>query len=92
MEGVEPSHTVPETAVLPLDDTPPRVAPQESDAKRYIIGIQSIRQERKRTFSKDGYLGRKSDGNKRLLIQLLFESCCENAVMLRLVSPDELRE
>ena len=22
MEGVEPSHTVPETAVLPLDDTP----------------------------------------------------------------------
>ena len=22
VEGVEPSHTVPETAVLPLDDTP----------------------------------------------------------------------
>ena len=24
VEGVEPSHTVPETAVLPLDDTPVR--------------------------------------------------------------------
>ena len=54
VEGVEPSHTVPETAVLPLDDTPMCVAPQELDANRYIIGISYIRQERTSTFSKGG--------------------------------------
>ena len=54
VEGVEPSHTVPETAVLPLDDTPMCAAPQELDANRYIIGIGSVRQERTRTFSKGG--------------------------------------
>ena len=54
VEGVEPSHTVPETAVLPLDDTPKCVASQELDANRYIIGIGSVRQERTRTFSKGG--------------------------------------
>ena len=54
VEGVEPSHTVPETAVLPLDDTPMCAAPQEHDAKRYIIGIGSVRQERTSTFSKGG--------------------------------------
>lgn len=54
VEGVEPSHTVPETAVLPLDDTPKCVASQELDANRYIIGIGSVRQERTGTFSKGG--------------------------------------
>ena len=54
VEGVEPSHTVPETAVLPLDDTPMCAAPQELDANRYIIGIGSVRQERTSTFSKGG--------------------------------------
>ena len=47
-------HTVPETAVLPLDDTPMCAAPQELDANRYIIGIGSVRQERTGTFSKGG--------------------------------------
>ena len=54
VEGVEPSHTVPETAVLPLDDTPKCTASQELDANRYIIGIGSVRQERTGTFSKGG--------------------------------------
>ena len=54
VEGVEPSHTVPETAVLPLDDTPMCAVLQELDANRYIIGIGSVRQERTRTFSKGG--------------------------------------
>ena len=31
VEGVEPSHTAPETAVLPLDDTPVRITFQAQD-------------------------------------------------------------
>lgn len=48
VEGVEPSHTAPETAVLPLDDTP--TAPARSSisealsASWYITDDSSVRQ------------------------------------------------
>ena len=41
VEGVEPSHTAPETAVLPLDDTPMRIA---SSAGLNITVLCLIRQ------------------------------------------------
>lgn len=50
VEGVEPSHTVPETAVLPLDDTPITYAINNTlnsiSASKYISVQTSFRQER----------------------------------------------
>lgn len=55
VEGVEPSHTVPETAVLPLDDTPITYAINNTlnslSASRYISVQTSFRQERFEIFS-----------------------------------------
>ncbi len=56
VEGVEPSHTVPETAVLPLDDTPSATdvhlpcCQQDASASEYIKDFQGISQELKATF------------------------------------------
>lgn len=47
VEGVEPSHTAPETAVLPLDDTPVALRASKS-ASRYLTGCVDARQDANR--------------------------------------------
>ena len=57
VEGVEPSHTVPETAVLPLDDTPSDhrcsspLSRRGASASEYITGFAPLRQPFAMNFS-----------------------------------------
>ena len=48
VEGVEPSHTAPETAVLPLDDTPTELSrshrPKAASASEYVTEASAPRQ------------------------------------------------
>ena len=76
VEGVEPSHTVPETAVLPLDDTPMSCALL---SHRFLGGVTLCQGANQYITDRDTL--RQAPFRKNLLIlQVIYKTPCERGV------------